>query len=166
MSMRTNIVIPPPGPKAKEWLQRNSKVLAGTEKVYTPGLITARGEGCFVTDPDGNVFLDLCQSKATEGHSNPEVINSVKKYMDKDGLIGGIYTTTKSGSRAKLSEMLLKLMPGELQNIGKVAYCNSGSEACDYALSIARMETNAKRRKSGQATRTARTTPVPYAKAD
>jgi 4-aminobutyrate aminotransferase-like enzyme len=142
--MRPKIIVKPPGPKSTEWLERNGKVLAGTNMVYTPGLITAHGEGCFVTDPDGNVFLDLCQSRATEGHSNRKIIEHVKEYMDKDGLTGGIYTTTKLGTKAVLSEMLLKMMPGKLQEIGKVAYCNSGTESCDYALSIARMETNRK----------------------
>ena len=142
--MRPKIIVKPPGPKSTEWLERNVKVLAGTNMVYTPGLITAHGEGCFVTDPDGNVFLDLCQSRATEGHSNRKIIEYVKEYMDREGLTGGIYTTTKLGSKAMLSEMLLKMMPGKLQDIGKVAYCNSGTESCDYALSIARMETNRK----------------------
>jgi 4-aminobutyrate aminotransferase-like enzyme len=144
MKMKPEVNGKPPGPKAKAWLKRNSEVLAGTEMSYAPGLITAHGEGCFVNDPDGNVFLDLCQSRATEGHSNPKIIDYIKKYMDKNGLTGGIYTTTTLGSMAKLSETLLKMMPGKLSNMGKVAYCNSGSESCDYALSIARMATNRK----------------------
>jgi len=134
------IVVEPPGPKAREWLSRHKKVLAGVDMVYTPGLITARGEGCLVIDPDGNTFLDFCQSRTTEGHSRYELIEAAKKHIENEGFVGGIYTTTRMGSKAELAEKLMSLLPGKLRREGKIAYCNSGTESCDYALSMARME--------------------------
>lgn len=136
------IIVDPPGPIARQWLERHKKVLAAVDMVYTAGLITAKGEGCLVMDPDGNVFLDFCQSRTTEGHSRPELMEAAKRHIDREGFVGGIYTTTRMGSKAELAERLLGLLPGKLGREGKLAYCNSGTEACDYALSIARMELN------------------------
>ncbi len=136
------IIVDPPGPLTKEWIERDEKVLASCDMVYTAGLITAKGEGCFIRDPDGNVFLDFCQSRATEGHSNPKIIDYVTKCIAEEGLTGGIYTTTKAGAKAELSEKIVSLLPNHLKNTGKVAYCNSGTESCDYAISIARQKLN------------------------
>lgn len=138
-----DIKVEPPGPAAKQWIERGTKVLASMDghlfRRYLE-LVTSEAEGCLVKDPDGNTYIDFAQSRATEGHSHPKIIEAVKKYIEK-GLMAGFYTTLALEYRVQLAEKLLNSMPGKLKDEGRVAFCNSGTEACDYSLEIARIST-------------------------
>jgi len=58
------IVVPPPGPKTKEWNDRDRKVVSQN---LTPDyeLVTERASGMVIEDLDGNCFLDFAAGIST-----------------------------------------------------------------------------------------------------
>src|SRR5262249_28789084 len=73
-----DIKMPLPGPKASAIISRDRAVVSPS---YTRGypLVIERGEGAFVEDVDGNVFLDCAAGIAVNstGHSHPDVVRAI-----------------------------------------------------------------------------------------
>ena len=67
-----------PGPKAQAIIERDAKVVSPSYTRDYP-LVIARGEGAFVEDVDGNVFLDCTAGIAvtSTGHSHPDVVAAI-----------------------------------------------------------------------------------------
>src|SRR5579872_1374655 len=69
---------PLPGPRAAEWIARDTKVISTS---YTRGypLVAARGWDCTLEDVDGNLFLDFTAGIAVNasGHAHPEVVAAI-----------------------------------------------------------------------------------------
>ncbi|HEX9476433.1 MAG TPA: aspartate aminotransferase family protein, partial [Candidatus Dormibacteraeota bacterium] len=55
---RPLIHTPLPGPKAAEWIARDAKAMSPSFTRAYP-FVMDRGSGCWVTDVDGNRFLDF-----------------------------------------------------------------------------------------------------------
>ncbi len=92
---------------------------------------------CLVTDSRGRVFLDCLGGYGTMsvGHNHPRVVEAVKNQLDKIAFSSRVlYNAPQSRLAAKLAE----ITPGELQFS---FFCNSGAEAAEAALKIARMST-------------------------
>src|SRR5512134_840026 len=72
------LITPLPGPKARALIERDAKVVSTSYTRDYP-LVIARGEGAFVEDVDGNVFLDCTAGIAVTatGHSHPEVVEAI-----------------------------------------------------------------------------------------
>ena len=72
------LVTPLPGPKAQAWVKRDELV---TSPSYTRSypLVVDNCIGCTVTDPDGNVFLDMTAGIAvnTLGHCHPKLVEAI-----------------------------------------------------------------------------------------
>ncbi len=100
-------------------------------------LVSARGEGSWIIDTDGNRWLDAYggHAVASTGHSHPHVVRAIAEQAAE--LI--FYSTVlPHPKRAQLAERLVALMP---EGLDQVFFCNSGAEANENAMSLARKRT-------------------------
>ena len=128
----------PPGPKGKAIIERDRAATATCYLKEYP-LVVARGEGAMIEDVDGNRFLDFMAgiAVAATGHSHPKVVAAVKEAADRFlHICGGDFYYE---SFAAVPERLAKLAPGKEPK--KVFLTNSGTEAVEGALKLARHST-------------------------
>ncbi|MCK4252763.1 acetyl ornithine aminotransferase family protein, partial [candidate division WOR-3 bacterium] len=127
-----------PGQKAKEVLRQESKYVSPSYTRSYP-LVIEKGSGVWVTDIDGNTFLDFSSGigVVATGHSHPEVVDAIKKQAAKFIHMSGtdFYYTVQ----AELAEKLAEIVPGAKNK--KVFFCNSGAEAVECAMKLARYHT-------------------------
>ncbi|MFA5897274.1 MAG: aspartate aminotransferase family protein [Thermoplasmata archaeon] len=131
------IVVVPPGPKSKAALERKEKFVTKGLRVGLPLELT-RAEGPFVQDADGNVYVDLGVGIGVHnaGHRPPQVIKAAKDQLDK--LTHICYMVSTYGPYTDLAEVMAEICPpGLTQSI----FLNSGSEAIENAVKIARVYT-------------------------
>ncbi|PYX40570.1 MAG: acetyl ornithine aminotransferase family protein [Acidobacteria bacterium] len=127
-----------PGPNAK-------RVLAGDEKYISPSytrsypLVAKSGRGVVVTDVDGNEFFDFSAGIAvtSTGHCHPEVVAAIQKQAGE--LIHMSGTDFYYENMVQLAERLSKIAP--MPGPHKIYYGNSGAEAIEAALKLARYHT-------------------------
>ena len=119
---------------------RSLSVQADWERNRVTGLLAVSANGLDVMDVTGKHFLDFGQSIAILGHSHPDIGRAISNYIPKY-LVGGTPGWSMMEPRVLLAEELKKNLTGRLRDEGKVAYCSSGAEACDYALGLARAVT-------------------------
>lgn len=96
--------------------------------------VEMRGEGCYIHDHEGRQFLDCLGGYGTFtfGHRNPAVVAAVKEQLDSIALSGKAFF---SKNQADLAEKLAQITPGNLQFS---FFCNSGTEAVEAALKMAK----------------------------
>ncbi len=96
--------------------------------------VEMRGEGCYIYDHEGRQFLDCLGGYGTFtfGHRNPAVVAAVKEQLDSIALSGKAFF---SKNQADLAEKLAQITPGNLQFS---FFCNSGTEAVEAALKMAK----------------------------
>jgi 4-aminobutyrate aminotransferase len=132
------IVISPPGPKAKAIVERDRNTTATCYLKEYP-LVVARGEGAMIEDVDGNRYLDFMAgiAVASTGHSHPKVVAAIQDAASKFlHICGGDFYYE---SFAALPEKLARIAPGKEPK--KVFLTNSGTEAVEGALKLARHST-------------------------
>jgi 4-aminobutyrate aminotransferase len=97
-----------------------------------------RGEGCWLTDIQGKRYLDFTAGigVTSTGHCHPKVVAAAREQVGK--VIHAQYTTVTHEPMLKLSDRLAEVMPA---GIDSVAFSNSGSEAVEMALRLARHAT-------------------------
>ncbi len=129
---------PLPGPKARAVVERDQKVLSPSYTRSYP-LVIARGEGAIVEDVDGNRFLDMNAGIAVvaTGHSHPKVVAAVRAQAEKFLHMSG--TDFYYENMVELAEKLAALAPGP--DPKRVYFGNSGAEAIEAALKMARYHT-------------------------
>jgi 4-aminobutyrate aminotransferase len=132
------IVVPPPGPKAKEIVARDSE-WTSTCYIKEYPLVVARGRGVMVEDVDGNRYLDFMAGIAVSstGYGHPTVVAAVKDAADRFLHICG--SDFYYEGMANLCERLAKLAPGSSKK--RVFLTNSGTEAVEAAIKLARHAT-------------------------
>jgi acetylornithine/succinyldiaminopimelate/putrescine aminotransferase len=93
-----------------------------------------RGRGSWLTDEDGNEWLDAYggHAVAATGHSHPDVVRAIASQAEA---LLFYSTAVPHPLRMELAERLASLCPDPL---GRVFFCNSGAEANENALHIAR----------------------------
>jgi acetylornithine/N-succinyldiaminopimelate aminotransferase len=95
-----------------------------------------RAEGVHIYDKEGKGYMDLISGIGVSnlGHSNPYVINAVKDQLDKymHLMVYGEYVQTP---QVKFAEKLISILPPNLQS---VYFTNSGTEAVEGALKLAK----------------------------
>ncbi len=133
-----NIVTALPGPHAKEVIERDSRVISPSYTRPYP-MVAGRGEGAVVEDVDGNRFLDFNAGIAVvaTGHCHPRVVESIRRQAAR--LIHMSGTDFYYENMVELAERLTALSPGSVPR--KVSFCNSGAEAIEGALKLARYAT-------------------------
>ncbi|MBA4187171.1 MAG: aspartate aminotransferase family protein [Planctomycetaceae bacterium] len=131
-----------PGPNGAEMLTRDKLYVSPS---YTPmyPLFVERGSGAVIEDVDGNLFLDFTAGIAVTatGHCHPEVVAAIKDQADKLLHMSG--TDFYYRPQIDLAERLAKVAPGPTPK--KVFFSNSGAEAVEGALKLARWHTNRNR---------------------
>jgi predicted acetylornithine/succinylornithine family transaminase len=115
---------------SQEWMQRFDRSVMGTYKRYP--MILSRGEGCRVWDLEGKEYLDCVAGIAvcSLGHSHPKVVEAIRKQAGILTHVSNLYYTEAQGL---LAERLV-----QASFAGKVFFCNSGAEANEAAIKLAR----------------------------
>jgi 4-aminobutyrate aminotransferase len=127
-----------PGPNAK-------RVLAGDDKYISPSytrsypLVAKSGRGIVITDVDGNEFFDFSAGIAvtSTGHCHPEVVAAIQQQAGE--LIHMSGTDFYYENMVTLAERLSQIAP--MPGPHKIYYGNSGAEAVEAALKLARYHT-------------------------
>ncbi len=127
-----------PGPKAKNIVERDAKFMSPSFTRDYP-LVAKTGRGAMVEDVDGNVFLDFAAGIAvcSTGHCHPNVVGAIQKQAAE--LIHMSGTDFYYESLPYLAERLGKTVAGAEDK--KVFFCNSGTEAIEGAIKLARYTT-------------------------
>src|SRR2546426_8725898 len=127
-----------PGPKAKQVVEYDAKYVSPSYTRDYP-LVATRGHGAVIEDVDGNTFLDFSAGIAvcSTGHSHPKVVAAIQKQAAE--LIHMSGTDFFYESLPLLAERLGKTVPGSEDK--KVFFTNSGTEAIEGALKLARYKT-------------------------
>ncbi len=100
-------------------------------------IAVTRGSGAWVWTSDGDKYLDLYGGHAVcaTGHSHPHVVEAIKNQAEQMLFYSNL---VYSEIRAKTSEKLVSIAP---KSLTKAFFCNSGTEANENAMRIARMAT-------------------------
>ncbi|HEV2885260.1 MAG TPA: aminotransferase class III-fold pyridoxal phosphate-dependent enzyme [Pyrinomonadaceae bacterium] len=124
--------------------QRNSlSEVAALEEQYQLAtykkmqIVAERGEGVWIYSSDGEKYLDLYGGHAVAGtgHSHPHVVSAIS---EQAGRLLFYSNLVYSEARARAAAKLISIAPEPLK---KVFFCNSGTEANENAMRIARMAT-------------------------
>ena len=127
-----------PGPNAKHILEGDRRYISPSYTRSYP-LVAKRGRGVIVEDVDGNEFLDFSAGIAvtSTGHCHPEVVAAIQKQAAE--LIHMSGTDFYYESMVMLGERLSKVAP--MKGPHRFYYGNSGAEAIEAALKLARYHT-------------------------
>lgn len=101
------------------------------------GIALERGLGPWVWTSEGDKYLDLYGGHAVcaTGHSHPHVVTAIREQADKLLFYSNL---VYSDIRAQAAEKLVSVAPGALT---KAFFCNSGTEANENAMRVARLAT-------------------------
>ncbi|MGC9969632.1 MAG: acetyl ornithine aminotransferase family protein [Bryobacteraceae bacterium] len=132
------IVTALPGPRARAVIDRDRKVISPSYTRSYP-LVAERGQGAIVEDVDGNRFLDFNAgiAVASTGHCHPRVVEAIRRQSAR--LIHMSGTDFYYQNMVELAERLAASAPGNLPR--RVYFGNSGTEAIEAALKLARYHT-------------------------
>jgi 4-aminobutyrate aminotransferase len=129
---------PLPGPKALAAVAADTRLISPSYTRSYP-LVAKRAKGCRVEDVDGNEFLDFAAGIAvcSTGHCHPEVVAAIQKQAAELIHISG--TDFYHEPLTDLAERLSAVAP--MPGPHKFFYGNSGAEAVECALKLARYHT-------------------------
>jgi len=132
------LVCPLPGPKARAAVEADKRYISPSYTRSYP-LVAKSGRGARVQDPDGNEFLDFAAGIAvvSTGHCHPEVVAAIQKQAAELIHISG--TDFYYEGLTELAEKLSAVAP--MPGPHKFFYGNSGTEAIECALKLARYHT-------------------------
>ncbi len=123
-----------PGPQSVRLFEEEQKYIApGIQSIALLSKLTIdRGQGCWLTDIDGNRYLDfnVGVSVASLGYSHPKYIRALRDQLEK--VTVGSFTTEV---RLNLMKLIAKLGPGKLN---RTQLFSGGAEAVEAALRLAR----------------------------
>lgn len=115
----------------------NQEIIELSKAVLIPNytrypLALVRGEGCRVWDADGKEYLDMASGLGTSnlGHCHPRVAEAVSKQASRLIHVSNLYHIEE---QARLAEALV-----ERSFADKAFFCNSGAEANEAAIKLAR----------------------------
>src|SRR5271163_1704369 len=131
-----------PGPRAQELLDRDARhVSPSYTRVYP--LVVERGSGAVIEDVDGNLFLDFTAGIAVtaSGHCHPRVVAAIQDQAAN--LIHMSGTDFYYQPQIDLAQKLTELAPGTGPK--RVFFTNSGAEALEAGLKLARWHTGRSR---------------------
>ena len=132
------IVVRPPGPKAHEILKRDERLISPSYVRFYP-LVVESCSGCIVRDVDGNEYIDFNSGLVcmNVGHNHPKVINAIRKQLER--FLHYSNTDFYYREVVDLAEKLCEITPGKFEK--KVYYGNSGTEAVEAAIKLAKWHT-------------------------
>ena len=100
-------------------------------------VVAERGEGVWIYTGDGQKYLDLYGGHAVAGtgHCHPHVVKAIREQAEQLLFYSNL---VYSSTRAQAAEKLVSVAPASLT---KTFFCNSGTEANENAMRMARMAT-------------------------
>jgi 4-aminobutyrate aminotransferase len=127
-----------PGPNAQKILKGDAQYISPSYTRSYP-LVAKKGHGSIIEDVDGNEFLDFSSGIAvcSTGHCHPEVVAAIQKQAAE--LIHMSGTDFYYENMVTLGERLAKTAP--MSGPVRVYYGNSGTEAIEAAMKLARYHT-------------------------
>ena len=130
----TDVSAPPPPDARRDRARRANVIAAAQELYYAEPMEMVRGWRQRLYDADGRPYLDMVNNVASVGHSHPWVAAAAARQMRL------LNTNSRFlyESIVAYAERLSALLPDSLDRVFLV---NSGSEACDLALQLARVHT-------------------------
>jgi 4-aminobutyrate aminotransferase/(S)-3-amino-2-methylpropionate transaminase len=134
IQVRTEI----PGPKSKALLARREEAIPRGPQLVT-SIFAAKAEGAWIEDVDGNRYLDFAGGIGclNVGHRAPRVEKAIREQLDK--FLHLCFGVTPYESYIALAEKLNALAP--IRGPKKTMFINSGAEAVENAIKIARAYT-------------------------
>jgi len=137
-----NIKTPLPGPRAQAVLEQDHQFVSPSYSRPYP-MVAKEAQGMVVTDVDGNTFLDFSAGIAVcaTGHCHPRVVKAIQDQAAK--LIHMSGTDFYYPQMSTLAQKLAEITPGDSDK--KVYFGNSGTEAIEAALKLARYATGRNR---------------------
>jgi 4-aminobutyrate aminotransferase len=132
------LICPLPGPKARAAVAADERLISPSYTRSYP-LVARRGRGVRLEDVDGNEFLDFATGIAvvSTGHCHPEVVAAIQKQAAELIHISG--TDFYDEHLTDLADRLSAIAP--MPGPHKFFYGNSGAEAVECALKLARYHT-------------------------
>jgi len=130
-----------PGPKSRDLVARKEKVVLDALSLHAPiGIAEARG--ALITDIDGNTYIDLTGGLGcmNVGHSAPEVVKAVQDAVGRFSHTD--FSVIPYEPYIELGERLLAKAP--IAGPKKIGFFNSGAEAIENAVKIAKAYTGKK----------------------
>ncbi|MEM2933526.1 MAG: acetylornithine transaminase [Methanocellales archaeon] len=122
--------------RTREIIEREVK--CGMQTYTRQPLVLARGKGALVWDIEGREYIDCFAGLAvcSTGHCHDLVVEAIKAQVQRLMHVSNIYYTEE---QVKLAEVLV-----ELARLDRVFFANSGAEANEAALKLARKATGKK----------------------
>ncbi|MCK4501440.1 MAG: aminotransferase class III-fold pyridoxal phosphate-dependent enzyme, partial [Desulfuromonadales bacterium] len=116
--------------ESQGWIDRGLTHVAKTYGRYP--LVAASGKGCWLTDIDGKKYLDFLAGVAVNnlGHCHPKIVAALQEQAGKLLHCSNFYHIPQ---QIELAEILCEHSFGD-----RVFFCNSGAEANEAALKLAR----------------------------
>lgn len=107
-------------------------------KTFKLNIAYVRAEGLNLYDQGGNCYLDfIAQYGAVPfGYNPPEIVTSIKEFLDTN--IPTMVQPSVPIKAVELAERLFKITPG---NMAQATFCQSGAEAVETAIKLARSTT-------------------------
>ena len=127
-----------PGPRSRELLARGEESIAKPLQVYLP-VFAAEARNATITDVDGNVFVDFAGGVGVcnVGHCHPRIVEAI--HEQAAAFVHTDFTVVPYGVYVELAERLGALAP--VAGPARAAFFNSGAEAVENAVKIARLVT-------------------------
>ncbi len=134
IQLRTEI----PGPKSRNLSERRAQAVPRGLSHGTP-IYVAKAEGAWLEDVDGNRYLDFAGGIGclNVGHRRNEVVEAVKDQLAR--YLHTCVQVTPYESYVRLAERMNEITPGKFAK--KTLFVNSGAEAVENAVKIARAYT-------------------------
>lgn len=127
-----------PGAKSQELLARRQEFVA-RGVASTMSVFAAKADGAIIEDVDGNRFIDFAGGigSMNMGHSRPEVIKALIEQAEK--FTHTCFSVMMYEPYVALAERIVNITPGNFPK--KAIFFNSGAEAVENAVKIARYAT-------------------------
>jgi 4-aminobutyrate aminotransferase/(S)-3-amino-2-methylpropionate transaminase len=134
IDVRTEI----PGPRSREIMARLTSAVASPLAVNMP-IVAHEAHGALLTDVDGNTFLDFTGGVGVlnVGHTHPLVVAAAQEQLSRFAHTD--FTIVPYEVYVELAERLVAVSP--FAGPAKAAFFNSGAEAVENAVKIARLAT-------------------------
>lgn len=138
MNAYPKIVVTPPGPKARELVKKDERLISQSYVRSYP-LVVESGKGCIVRDVDGNEYIDFNSGLAclNVGHCHPKVVEAIKNQCDR--FLHYSNTDFYYPETVALAEKLAEITPGNFEK--KTFFSNSGTEAVEAAVKLSKWHT-------------------------
>jgi 4-aminobutyrate aminotransferase/(S)-3-amino-2-methylpropionate transaminase len=139
LSQRRELVTEIPGPQSRRLLERRVAAVSSAVGTTLPVFVERAGGG-IIRDVDGNSLIDLGAGIAvvSVGNSHPAVVAAVQRQVE--AFTHTCFMVTPYESYVAVAERLADVTPGEHPK--KSALFNSGAEAVENAVKIARYATS------------------------